>query len=152
VSAHNRHVRFRLPEPVLASADREQTAGTWMSDDTPETSVMMQVPDIGSFVRCLLPVKLTGGFTITFGVWLAVHPDDLQRAFREWWEPRYANLRLDGWLANRLPTWDCLAGRAHASVKNADQTPYLTSSPEPLLASVLGDDWPHDEVLAALPE
>ncbi len=113
---------------------------------------MMQVPHVGAFIRCLLPVKLTGGYTVTFGVWLAVHPGDLQQAFRVWWEETYAELRLDGWLGNALPTWGCLASPAHAAVENAEHTPYVMSSSDPQLARVLHDEWPHEQVLAALPD
>src|SRR5262249_55714679 len=91
---HDRHVRFRLPQPVLDSPERDQAAGTWLSHGTANESVMMQVPKIGPFVRALLPVRLTGGYTVTFGVWVAIHPDDLQRAFAVWLEPEYADLRL----------------------------------------------------------
>jgi hypothetical protein len=80
VSVHDRHMRFRLPQPVLDSPAREQTAGTWLSHRTADESVMMQVPNVGPFVRALLPVRLSGGHTITFGVWVAIHPDDRQRA------------------------------------------------------------------------
>jgi hypothetical protein len=44
--------------------------------DSPETSVLMQIPSLGAFVRALLPVSLTGGHTATYGVWVAVHPGD----------------------------------------------------------------------------
>ena len=43
---------------------------------------MMQVPEVGPLLRALLPVHLSGGYTLTFGLWLLVRPDDLQRAFR----------------------------------------------------------------------
>lgn len=36
---------------------------SWLSHLSPETSVMMQVPSSGAFVRALLPVSLTGGHT-----------------------------------------------------------------------------------------
>ena len=55
-----------------------------------------QIPGVGPFVRALLVVRLTGGYAVTYGVWAGVHPGDLQRAFRVWWEPEYENLRLDG--------------------------------------------------------
>jgi hypothetical protein len=29
---------------------------------------------VGAFLRALLPVQLTGGYTVTFGVWVGVHP------------------------------------------------------------------------------
>ncbi len=84
---------------------------------------MMQVPDAGPFVRCLLPVHLTGGFTLTFGVWLAVHPDDLQHAFRVWWEPEYRELELDALLANRLPVWVCWEHRHEPKSKTRTKRP-----------------------------
>jgi hypothetical protein len=112
---------------------------------------MLQVPNVGPFVRCLLPVSLTGGYRVTFGVWILVHPDDFQRAFRVWWEPDYAQLVLDGWLANHLPTWDCFASSVHATVLDSEHTPYITSSNDDTLSGVLHQEWPHDPVLASLP-
>jgi hypothetical protein len=122
-----------------------------MSHDSPGLSVMMQIPDVGPFVRCLLPVKLSGGFTVTFGVWVAVQPEDLQRAFQIWWEPEYPELTFSGWLANRLPLWGCLASPVDALVRDVDQTPYVTKSGNPDLARVL-TEWAHEDVLAALPD
>jgi len=122
-----------------------------MSHGTVEESVMLQVPQVGPFVRCLLPVALTGGYRITFGVWIAVHPDDFQRAFRMWWGPDYAQLTLSGWLANRLPVWDCFTSPVRASVEIPDHTPYVTSSDDEMLGRVLGEAWPHELVLSTLP-
>ena len=122
-----------------------------MSHDSPEQSVMMQVPNVGPFVRCLLPVHLTDGYTVTFGVWIGVHPDDLQRAFGVWWEPDYRDLVLEGRLANSLPGWGVLAAPLTAVVRDIDQAPYVSRSPDHLLEEVLSRDWPHEDVLAGLP-
>jgi hypothetical protein len=88
-----------------------------------------------------------GGYTITFGVWLGVHPDDLQRAFSVWRAPEYVDLRLTGRLANALPAWGLLAAQADAAVLNPDATAYIVSSGDPTLARVLADEWQHDEIL-----
>ena len=80
LSTHDRHVRFRLPQPVLDGPGHDLPPGTWLSHGTAEESVMMQVPHAGPFVRALLPVRLAGGYTVTFGVWAAIRPGDLQRA------------------------------------------------------------------------
>ncbi len=40
----------------------------WLSHGTPESPVMMQIPSAGAFVRALLPIRLTGGHTVTYGV------------------------------------------------------------------------------------
>lgn len=122
-----------------------------MSHADPDESVMLQVPGVGPFVRCLLPVHLTGGYTVTFGVWLSVAPEALQHTFRIWWEPEYSDLVLDGRLANALPGFGLLAASARASVRHPSQTPYVEVSSDPALARVLQEEWSHDEVLAHLP-
>jgi hypothetical protein len=151
VSVHDRHLRFRLPQPVLNSPAREQTAGTWLSHRTADESVMMQVPNVGPFVRALLPVKLSGGHTITFGVWVAIHPDDLQRADAVWHEPEYADLRLDGILSNPVKPWGLLYAPVSLQVRDPEHTPYCSASRDPQLSRVLSDEWPHETVLAACP-
>jgi hypothetical protein len=151
VDVHDRHVRFRLPDPVLASPDREQAPGTWLSHDTPDSSVMMQVPFVGAFVRALLPVRLTGGHTLTFGVWVGIDPGELPRVFAIWWEPQYADLRLDGALANRIQPWGLLAAPVSLAVRDPGQTPYCSASLDPLFSRVLTNEWPHAEILDALP-
>jgi len=112
---------------------------------------MMQVPHVGPFVRALLPVRLTGGYTVTFGVWVAIRPDELQRAFAVWWEPGYADLRLDGFLANAVQPWGLLYAPVSLEVRDPEHSPYCSASSDPELARVLADAWPHEEVLRALP-
>ncbi len=150
-SEHNRHVRFLLPEPVLNLPEREQTPGAWLSHADPNTSVMMQVPGVGPFCRCLVPIHLDGGYTLHFGVWVAIHPDDLQRAFAVWWTPDYEQLEIDGYLANDLPGWGGLAAPVHAVVRHTDHTPYVVASSDDSLSEVLRTMWPHDEALSRLP-
>jgi hypothetical protein len=145
LDAHRRHVRFRVPDPVLDIPEPERTARTWA------TETMMQVEGLGAFVRTLLPVRLTGGSTVTFGVWLAVPPATLHHALREWWAPTYPELVLDGFVANDVRPWGLLRRPAHAEVRNPDEVPYLVRSEDPLLASVLTGEFEHEPVLAALP-
>jgi hypothetical protein len=54
VDAHDRQVRFRLPEPVLDSPGQERVPGAWLSHESPEASVMMQIPGgrVGGVVDC----------------------------------------------------------------------------------------------------
>lgn len=147
---HDRDMRFRLPDPVAATPGWERLPGVWLSHDDPNESIMMQVPEAGPFIRCLLPVRLSGGFTVTFGVWLSVPPEDLQHAFRVWWEPEYRDLVLDGMLANALPVWGLFGSPARARVVHDDETPYIVESSQQDLSRVLNEQWPHDELLAAL--
>jgi hypothetical protein len=73
----------------------------------------------------------------------------MQEAFAVWWgdNPAYLDLRLDGLLANQIEPWGLLGAPVVATVLNADDTPYCTSSADPLLSRVLTETWPHDEAL-----
>ena len=146
LDAHNRHLRFALPEPVLDVPVAERAARTWGSD------VLMQVQDVGAFVRVLVPVHLTGGFTVTFGAWLGVHPDDLRKAYELWWTEEYSGLKLEGRLANMLPPWESeiYAKPLNVVVRNRDEVPYADSSSDDFLQNVLTREWPHEHVLAAV--
>lgn len=148
---HDLHVRFLLPDPVLRMPDREATSGTWMSGPDAHRSMLMQVPDAGAFVRALLPVRLTGGYHVTYGTWVAVHPDDLQRAHATWWEPEYVDLRLAGVLANDVQPWGLLGSPVTVAIVHENQGPYCVASPEPRLAGVLDQEWDHELVRPTLP-
>lgn len=151
VDSHDRHVRFRVPDPVLAIDGWQKLPGVWLSHEDPDAAVMMQVPGAGPFVRCVLPIHIEHGYHLTFGVWIGVSPDDLQHAFAVWWEPAYEQLTLNGVLANALPHWGMFAAPVTARVRNPEHAPYVDSSPDPEMCRVLLDEWPYDEVLASLP-
>ena len=152
LSDHDKNIRFEWPDPVRFSELKENTPGTWLSHADAYTSVMMQVPGISPFVRALLPVHLTGGHSVTFGVWVAISPDDLQRTYRTWWDEDYQNLALDGVLANDVPPWKLVGLPVKLRVLNVDHTPYCVSSSDELVESVLSEVWPHDDILAAWPD
>jgi len=137
---------------VLGASGEDRLHGTWKTDEDPNAAVMMMVPHVGAFVRALLPVRLTGGYTVTFGVWVGVHPDDLERAFGVWWAPEYAQLQMEGRLANALPAWDVFGVPVSLAVTDPDATPYCVASTDPELHSVLADEWDHERVLAGLPD
>jgi hypothetical protein len=141
-----------LLNPVLELPDQEHTPGTWLSHGTPRESVMMQVNGVGAFVRVLVPVHLDGGYQVTYGAWLGIHPAQLQPTFEVWWAPEYADLRLEGRLANTIEPWGLLGAPVIATVRNPDETPYLTDSPDPEMADLLTKTWPHEQVLPHLPD
>ncbi|MDQ0849415.1 hypothetical protein QFZ65_001353 [Arthrobacter sp. B3I9] len=150
LAAHDRDVRFRLPDPVLNSPEQQRAEGSWLSDPDPTTATLMQIPDISPVVRSLLPVRLQGGHEFRFGVWIAIHPDDLQHACRVWNAPEYADLKLTGYLANKIKPWGFLAVPVNLAVLNAEQTPYCVSSSNEELNDVLTREWPHD-ILHSMP-
>lgn len=122
LDVHSPDYRFTLPEPVLALPNRERTDGIWMSHGDAQSSVMMQVPDCGAFVRALLPVRLTGGHSAMFGLWIEVPPDVLHDALRV----------------------------CRAVVRDVDHTPYCESSSDQQFTKVLTEEWPHAQVLEAI--
>ncbi|MCV2393134.1 DUF2199 domain-containing protein [Actinotalea sp. M2MS4P-6] len=148
---HDRQVRFRLPDPVLSAFGGALPDDAWLDAPDPSVAVMMQVPRLGAFVRVLAPIPLSGGFSVTFGAWLGVHPDDLQRAFRVWHAPAYADLDLDGRLANDLLDRGVLGAPARATVLNVLHTPYVTTSTDERLVELLRGPSDHDDVLSHLP-
>jgi hypothetical protein len=149
-TATDRHLRFTLPDVVAATTDREHAAGAWLSHRDARTSVMMQVPDVGAFVRSSLEVRLSDHSTVTFGVWLSVHPEALQIAHEVWDQPAYLALTIDGVLANAVPPWGMLAAPVHAVVRDRRHTPYCESSSDPLLTRVLTHEWPTHTIVTAL--
>jgi hypothetical protein len=80
LDGHDRHVRFELPDPV-SETNRIDTAGAWLSHADANSSVMMQIPGLGAFVRALLPVRLSGGYSVTFG---GTAPDLADVLEQEW--------------------------------------------------------------------
>ena len=150
VSDHDRHIRFALPDPVLHTAEQHHAPGSWLSHDTPNTSVMMQIQGIGAFVRALLPVSPSGGHRLTFGVWVAINPAEFLETFSTWWTPEYADLHLQGYLANAVGPWGLLGAPVVLEVKDIDHTPYCVDSEQLDLAEVLHKEWPH-EILDGLP-
>lgn len=149
-SAHDRDVRFRLPDPVLNSPEQHRDENSWLSDPDPNRATLMQIPYISPFVRALLPIRLEGGHELRFGVWIAIHPDDLQHACRVWNAPEYVDLKLTGYLANEIQPWGVYKVPVNLAVLDPDHTPYCVSSPDQELNDMLTKEWPHD-VLASLP-
>lgn len=84
-------------------------------------------------------------------MWIGVHPDDLERAFDTWWTPEYAQLAMEGRLANALPAWEVFGVPLTLAVTDPEATPYCVGSSDQQLASVLTDQWEHELVLSDLP-
>jgi hypothetical protein len=109
------------------------------------------VQGVGAFVRVLLPIRLTDGYTLTVGTWLAIDPSRLHAVWEMWETTRYESLVLDGFLANEIPPWgaEVLGAPSTAIVRDPEQVPYLSSSSQPDLSAILRRDWPHEVILAA---
>jgi hypothetical protein len=133
-------VRLRVPDAALALPEesrQEVNAG------------LLRVAGAGSFVRCLLPVRLTGDLELVLGTWLRISDTDLKRLKAVWDEPEYADVVLHGTLANAIKPWadELLDAPATAVVRDVDQIPYVDDRTNPLGRQV----WDRDEVLSCFP-
>ena len=113
----------------------------------------VSLAELGTFVRVILPVHLTDGDAVRYGLWLAVTPETWERVFAEWWAPTYPSLGFDGRIANAVTPWRerVLGAPVHASVRDPDQIPWIVSSHDALVSRLLAEPWDADEVRAALP-
>ncbi|WP_330276918.1 hypothetical protein OG205_15370 [Lentzea sp. NBC_00516] len=109
------------------------------------TGGLLVGPDGDSYIRCLLPVRLTGGTELVFGAWTQISKVDAMYAHAVWDnDDQYANLRISGTFANVIKPWDLLGVPVEAAVLNIDELPYFTSHP------VLEREWDRDEVLCRI--
>jgi hypothetical protein len=112
-----------------------------MSGEDAARSVQMEIPGLGSFVRALLPVHLEHEHRFTYGVWVGVSPEDLQRARDVWWEPEYDQLTIEGRLANAVPPGASVGAPVRLVVRDPEHTPYCDSSPDADVYALLNSTW-----------
>lgn len=152
IDDHNRNFRFRFPDRVVSLLDAGRLdVSDLEGDEQLDTAIYGE--DVGCFLRVLLLVCLSDGYAVTFGTWLEVTSEDLEKVREVWTTPAYSELKLGGLLANAIPPWgeDLLNAPAGAAVLDEGSFPYVIVSTDPLLTQVLDDEWPHDLVLGALP-
>jgi hypothetical protein len=150
LDGHDLNFRLRFPDAVAEALDTgfdmEELGGD------PEHDTVIGIEGTW-FLRVLLQVRLTDGCGVTFGTWLEVTPDTLDRVAEVWSTPAYGDLVVSGRLANAVPPWggEVLGATATATVLEMEHSPSITTSDDPTLARVLGQTWPADVVLAPLP-
>lgn len=148
-TAHGQDPRFVLPDRVAELPDREYTPGIAMTGETAEDSVLLKTGSEG-FIRATLPVRLVGGLTVQYGLWVEISPLALERAFEVWTEPGYGDLRLAGRLANAIPPWGLLDAAVQVAVGDPAELPVCVGSTDPELRKVLAGEFDHDFVLGAV--
>jgi hypothetical protein len=138
-------ITFGLPDVIFEI--REELLETWGDDP------FLAIKSIGFFVRVILPVKLTDGFSVNFGTWLEIHAEDFRNAWQTWNFPEYADLEFQGYVANRIEPWKPFPhALVKAKVRELEQVPYLTASENEVFAKVLSETWPHSDVLTPYAE
>jgi len=125
--------RLNRPDPLIGLPGEQLGA---------PTGGLLVGPDGDSYLRCLLPVRLTGGVELVFGAWMQISKVDAMYAHAVWDnDSEYKNLRVSGTFANFIAPWDLVGTPVEAAVLNADELPYYTSHP------LLEHEWDRDEVL-----
>jgi hypothetical protein len=133
-----------LSDAILALLP-EQRASAWGNSD------FQRLEGVGGFLRCLMPVRLTGGGTVTYSVWLRLDDEQLRHANAVWTKPEYTDLRLRGEVANAIKPWPGLLGEiAGVEVRDAGTLPYLVAEENSLLSRVLTEVWDRDDVLSRI--
>lgn len=137
--------RCALPDAV-ADLPEDRRGAVWGADP------LLQVENAGSFLRCLLPIRLGGGSELVYGVWLGVDADTFARVVQMWNTPAaYPQLVVDGYLANAVPPWgaDVLGLAARVAVRDAGEFPYVVAGAG-LLGAIGAGVHGRDRVLGAL--
>jgi hypothetical protein len=130
-------------QPDVLSQIEPELLDTWGSDP------FLAIKNVGFFVRVILPVQLTDGFSVAFGTWLEVADDDFRTAWKTWNAPEYANLVMEGYVANEIEPWSPFPhALLRAVVRDVDQVPFLATSDDPLFTRILGATLPHADVLS----
>ena len=133
-------ITFGLPDVYFDV--HEALLDTWGDDP------FLAIKNVGFFLRVLMPVQLTDGFSVNFGTWLEVHAEDFRNAWQVWNFPEYAELEVQGYVANSIEPWKQIPhALVRATVRDVVQVPYLTSSENQLVTKILGETWPHPDVL-----
>ena len=133
-------ITFGLPDVIFEIPDT--LLQTWGDDP------FLAIKDIGFFVRVILPVKLTDGFAVNFGTWLEINAEDFRKAWQMWNFPEYADLEFQGYVANEIEPWKPFPhALVKATVREMEQVPYLTGAENAAFVKLLGETWPHADVL-----
>ncbi|MFD9124765.1 DUF2199 domain-containing protein [Kitasatospora sp. NPDC059571] len=140
-----------LPDPVADLLERGQQDAIRFASD-----LMVATSTIGAFTRALLPVRLTDGRTVTFGVWVSIDRDTYARVSelgRDGTDEEYRTMRFDGLLASSPEPWGRRILRAEVSAGiPADSpydrpVPYLTATTHRTVTRIMNEAWAPAEVL-----
>ena len=140
------HLRYRLPDEALTVPEDQRSGWSEFGD-------FLITDTLGVFVRVMLPVNLSDGYKITYGTWLNFgDKESYEHAWRVWRESEYRSLVIHGLLSNAIQPWgDSVIAVARASVRDAEQVPYIDELISPSAPDLLNTVWDRAWVLAAVP-
>ncbi|MEV6236887.1 DUF2199 domain-containing protein [Lentzea sp. NPDC051838] len=128
--------------------------GAIASEETNPNAAFLRLETGQTFVRCSLPVALTGGTTLMYMTWLELGESDFERAVTAWRDSTWDGLVLHGTLGNDLKPWtaELRGAEVMASVRAIDEVPTVVNSDHPVLHRMLTETWDRDVVLSWFPD
>jgi hypothetical protein len=142
-SEGSRSIAITFAKPDVTFDIHPELLQTW--GDDPFLAIM----DVGFFLRVVLQVRLDDGSRVDFGTWLEIPAEDFRTAWQTWNFPEYADLAVEGYLANSIDPWGRLPHvLIKATVRDVDEVPVLTSCPDLDVMRIIDGIWPRDAVLA----
>ncbi|MFE4659000.1 DUF2199 domain-containing protein [Streptomyces hydrogenans] len=139
-------VRFGLPDLAFELPEEARRS--------PGPSALLALDGGGFFVRCLLPVRLTGETELVLGAWVETDEETFRHAAAVWEDQvAYPELVVRGRLANAVMPWgeDVLGAEFTGRIVDAEELPYLVEGHGEVAARLLGETWDRDHVLARFP-
>ncbi|BEL02946.1 hypothetical protein Q0Z83_011370 [Actinoplanes sichuanensis] len=137
-------VRIVDADPILALTEEQRA-------EVRGGRSLREADGIGAFIRCLMPIRLTGGGRLTYSAWLKVPAEQFRHAREIWQTAEYPNLTLTGEMANAIQPFTEIYGEpASAAIRDADSLPYLSAPEGTLLWRVLNEVWDRDDVLSRI--
>jgi hypothetical protein len=128
--------------------------GATPAESTNSNAAFLRLETGQTFVRCLLPVALTGGTTLAYMTWMQISEEDFHRASTAWRDSSWADMILYGTLANDLKPWASalLGAEVMASVRQINEPPTIVNSDYIMLRRMLTETWDRDVVLCSFPD
>ncbi|ROQ33587.1 hypothetical protein EDD98_2615 [Streptomyces sp. PanSC19] len=139
-------LRFGLPDVAFELPEEARRS--------PGPSALLALDGAGFFVRCLLPVRLTGETELVLGTWVEVDEETFLHTAAVWEdEAAYPGLVVRGRLANAVRPWgeEVLGAEFTGRISDPGELPYLVEGNDPAAVRLLGETWDRDHVLARFP-
>lgn len=129
-------------------------AGVVPLESTDPNAAFLRLETGQAFIRCFLPVQLTGGTVLMYMTWVEVAQEDFARATTAWRDSSWNDVVLHGKLGNDLKPWtESLHGaEVMATVRAADEPPTIMNTDHPMLRRMLTETWDREAVLSWFPD
>lgn len=142
-----------VEEPSRIDLTVPMPDGAVATGATDPNAAFLRLENGQAFVRCLLPVALTGGSTLMYLTWLELGEEDFRSAVTSWRGHGWADVVLRGVLGTDLEPWsgELRGAEVVAAVGAADEPPTVTSTDHPVLHRILTETWDRNVVLSWFP-